>query len=282
MALCRASVYGVDLNFIDTVQAVADKNESLLCVGLDPDPARFPEFLRGKDDSIFQFNRAIVDATADLVCAYKPQIAFYAAVHAEQQLQLTIDYIHETYRIPVILDAKRGDIGSTAAMYAREAFERYRADAVTVNPYLGFDSMEPFLAYGEKGILILCRTSNPGAAELQNLRLEKGRTLYEEVAHRACNQWNRNGNVLLVAGATGPAELARIRAIVGTMTLLLPGVGAQGADLPMMMASARGGRVIVSSSRAILYAGSDDQFARHAREAAMTLRDELNRLARES
>lgn len=273
---------GLKLNFIDTVQAVSRKNESLLCVGLDPDPDRFPEQLRGQSDAIFQFNRAIIDATADLVCAYKPQIAFYAAAAAEHQLQQSIDYIHETYQIPVILDAKRGDIGSTATMYAREVFERYQADAVTINPYLGFDSMQPFLAYAEKGILILCRTSNPGGAELQNLQLAKGWTLYEEVAHRACNQWNHNDNVLLVVGATQPAELARIRAIVGDMTLLLPGVGTQGADLATMMASARGGGVIVNSSRAILYAGSDDQFASQAREVAMRLRNQLNRLSRES
>jgi len=270
------------LNFIDTVQAVSSKNDSLLCVGLDPDVEKFPDQLHGQNDAIFQFNRAIVDATADLVCAYKPQIAFFAAAEAEQQLQQTIDYIHKTYQIPVILDAKRGDIGSTAVMYAREVFERYQADAVTINPYLGLDSMQPFLDYGEKGIVILCRTSNPGGAELQNLKLEGGRTLYEEVAYRACNQWNGNHNVLLVVGATRPAELTRIRAIVGDMTLLLPGVGAQGADLSAMMASARGGGLIITSSRSILYAGSDLQFADHARDAAMQLRDQINSLGQES
>jgi|TARA_B100002003_G_scaffold248989_1_gene284131 orotidine-5'-phosphate decarboxylase len=267
------------LNFIETVQALSRKNESLLCVGLDPDPDRFPEQFRGQSDAIFQFNRAIVDATSDLVCAYKPQIAFYAAAAAEQQLQASIDYIHDTYQIPVILDAKRGDIGSTATMYAREVFERYQADAATINPYLGLDSMQPFLDYREKGVLILCRTSNPGGAELQNLKFAEGQTLYEEIAHRASKQWNQNHNVLLVVGATQPGELARIRAIVGDMTLLLPGVGVQGADLSAMMVSARGGGVIVSASRSILYAGSDDQFADQARRAAMTLRDQINGLS---
>ncbi len=270
------------MNFSDTVKAVSRKNGSLLCVGLDPDPDKFPDSLRGHSDAIFQFNRAIVDATADLVCAYKPQIAFYAAAGAERQLQMSIDYIHETYQIPVILDAKRGDIGSTAAMYAREVFERYGADAATINPYLGLDSMQPFLDYREKGILILCRTSNPGGAELQNLKFSTGRTLFEEVARRACSEWNHNDNVLLVVGATQPTELARIRAIVGKMTLLLPGVGAQGADLGAMMTSARGGGVIVSSSRSILYAGSDDKFADSAREAAMALRDQLAKLSEEN
>jgi orotidine-5'-phosphate decarboxylase len=270
------------VNFTDAVDAVSRKNDSLLCVGLDPDPARFSDHLHGQKDAIFQFNRAIIDATADLVCAYKPQIAFYAAAEAEHQLQMTIDYIHTTYQIPVILDAKRGDIGSTAVMYAREVFDRYQADAVTINPYLGLDSMKPFLDYRQKGILILCRTSNPGGAELQNLKVDEGRTLYEEVAHRACNQWNYNNNVLLVVGATRPAELARIRGIVGEMTLLLPGVGTQGADLPRMMDSARGGGLIVSSSRAILYAGSDEQFAGDARQAAAQLRDQINELRRKS
>lgn len=275
------------MNFIESIQSVSRKNESLLCIGLDPDADRFPPQLRGQNDAIFQFNRAIIDATADLVCAYKPQIAFYAAAGAEHQLQLTIDYIHETHQIPVILDAKRGDIGSTASMYAKEVFERYQADAVTINPYLGLDSMEPFLAHREKGVIILCRTSNPGGADLQNLKLADGRPLYEEIAQQACDRWNYNDNVLLVAGATRPAELGRIRAIVGDMTLLLPGVGAQGADLATMMANARGGGLIISASRSILYAGTDgsrtdDQFASHAREAALKLRNQINQLSKDS
>lgn len=254
------------------------QNRSLLCVGLDPDLARFPDELVEKPDAIFQFNKAVVDATKELVCAYKPQIAHYAAEAAEAQLLATIEYIHAQTDVPVILDAKRGDIGSTALMYARELYDRYGADCATVNPYMGQDAMAPYLEREEKGVLVLCRTSNPGGGDLQNLTLEGGRTVYEEVAHQAVTRWNANDNVGLVVGATRPEELGRIREIVGEMPLLLPGVGAQGADLERMMASAGGGGMIVNASRGVIYASTGQDFADAARAEASRLRDEINRL----
>src|SRR5204862_444549 len=205
-----------------------------------------------------------IDATADLVCAYKPQFAHYAACEAEDQLERTIEYIHKTHPgVPVILDAKRGDVGDTAERYAIEAFERYGADAVTVNPYLGSDSLEPFLEYADKGVVILCRTSNPGARDLQD-RLVGSRKLYQVVAELAARRWNSRGNCLLVVGATYPADLAEVRALVGDMALLVPGVGAQRGDVAQVVhngQTARGTGLIISSSRAILYASSGEDFA---------------------
>jgi orotidine-5'-phosphate decarboxylase len=244
---------------------------------LDPDAARFTPAISQSDTPVFSFNKAIIDATADLVCAYKPQIAHYAAHAAEFELAMTIDYIHDRYQIPVILDAKRGDIGSTAEMYAREAFDRFKADAVTINPYLGLDSMEPFLRHDDKGIFILCRTSNPGGSDLQNLKTENGMCLYEHIAIQAREVWNSNGNVLLVVGATRPDELKRIRELTGDMPFLLPGIGAQGGDIKSSMENARGGQLIVNSSRAILYADTSDDFAEGARQAALQTRDQINR-----
>ncbi len=249
---------------------------SLLCVGLDPDSTRFSAQVNRSTTPILDFNKAIIDATADLVCAYKPQIAHYAAVGAESELRETITYIRENYQIPVILDAKRGDIGSTAQMYATEAFTRYGADAVTVNPYLGLDSLEPFLSYEDKGIFILCRTSNPGGSDLQNLTLENGNCLYEHIAIQASQVWNRNGNLLLVVGATRPRELRQIRKLCGDMPFLLPGIGAQGGDIKSMMENARGGQLIVNSARAILYAEAGANFASAARKAAQDTRDQIN------
>ncbi len=217
--------------FIEQLQRVWDTNDSLVCVGLDPEIERFPNQIAEQPSPIFQFNKAIVDATADLVCAYKPQFAHYAAYEAEDQLERTIDYIHRTYPgIPVILDSKRGDVGNTAARYAIEAFERYHADAVTVSPYLGGDSLEPFLEYEEKGVIVLCRTSNPGAGDLQDLEIG-GRRLFHIVAEKTARSWNTRGNCLLVVGATYPRELAEVREIVGNMPFLVPGVGAQGGDV---------------------------------------------------
>ena len=254
-------------------------NDSLVCVGLDPEIERFPPRIRAEASPIFQFNRAVIDATADLVCAYKPQFAHYAAYEAEDQLERTIEYIHRVHPgIPVILDAKRGDIGHTAERYAIEAFERYGADAVTVNPYLGGDSLEPFLRHTERGVLILCRTSNPGAGDLQDLRVE-GRPLYQVVAELAARRWNVHGNCLLVIGATYPRELAEVRALVGDMPLLVPGVGAQGGDVEQVVASGctrSGTGLIVSSSRAILYASAADDFAQAARAATASLREKIN------
>jgi len=254
-------------------------NDSLVCVGLDPEIERFPPRIRAEASPIFQFNRAVIDATADLVCAYKPQFAHYAAYEAEDQLERTIEYIHRVHPgIPVILDAKRGDIGHTAERYAIEAFERYGADAVTVNPYLGGDSLEPFLRHTERGVLVLCRTSNPGAGDLQDLRVE-GRPLYQVVAELAARRWNVHGNCLLVIGATYPRELAEVRALVGDMPLLVPGVGAQRGDVEQVVASGctrAGTGLIVSSSRAILYASAGEDFAQAARAATASLRDKIN------
>jgi len=201
--------------FIAKLSQAWEKNDSLLCIGLDPDIERFPRHIAAEASPIFQFNKAIVDATGDLVCAYKPQFAHYAAYEAEDQLERTIEYIHRTRPdVAVILDAKRGDVGNTAERYAIEAFERYAADAVTVNPYLGGDALEPFLRHADKGVVILCRTSNPGAGEVQDL-VVGGRKLYQVVAQLAAARWNAHGNCLLVVGATCPRELAEVRALVG-------------------------------------------------------------------
>jgi len=267
------------MNFTGRIEQAWSTGQTLLCVGLDPDPARLPRHLIAAPYPLFEFGRAIVDATADLVCAFKPQIAYYAAARAEDQLEMTIAHIRQHHpAIPVILDAKRGDIGSTAEMYAREAFERYQADAVTVNPYLGFDALAPFLEYTDKGVIVLCRTSNPSAREVQDIACD-GRKLYQIIAEKAARDWNANGNVLLVVGATYPGELAEIRAIVGDMAILVPGVGAQGGDVAAVVAngaSAGGTGLIISASRAVLYAGSGADYAAAARSAAQALRDEIN------
>lgn len=253
---------------------------TLLCVGLDPEPARLPGSLRGSPDAVFEFCRAIVDATADAVCAFKPQIAHFAALGAETALQRVIAHIHEAHPgIPVILDSKRGDIGSTARHYAAEAYDRFGADAATVNPYLGRDSVEPFLERHDKGVIVLCRTSNPGSGEFQDLRVD-GRPLYQHVAQRVARDWNAHGQCLLVIGATWPAELAEVRALVGDLPFLVPGIGAQGGDVAAVVRAgmdANRSGLVISSSRAILYAGDGADFADAARAAALAQRDEINR-----
>ena len=267
------------MTFIESLNAAWTRNNSLLCVGLDPDPAKFPAHLKGRDDAIFEFCKGIVDATADLVCSFKPQIAYFAARRAEDQLEALIAHIRENHpAIPVILDAKRGDIGSTAEQYAIEAFERFQADAVTVNPYLGRDSVEPYLAYPEKGVILLCRTSNAGGSDLQFLDVG-GEKLYERVARLAAEQWNTTGQIGLVVGATFPAEIARVRAIVGDMPLLVPGIGAQGGDIEATVKAGRtaqGSGLMINSSRAILYAGKEEDFAAAARRVALETRDAIN------
>jgi orotidine-5'-phosphate decarboxylase len=266
--------------FREQLQEAWARSGSLVCVGLDPELERFPAALGGGAAPILRFNRAVIDATADLVCAYKPQFAHYAACGAEEELARTIEYVHERYPgIPVILDAKRNDVGHTAERYAIEAFERYRADAVTVNPYLGFDSLEPFLRHGERGVFVLCRTSNPGARDLQDQRVD-GRKLYQVVAELVAARWNSRGNCGLVVGATYPAELAEVRQITGELPFLVPGVGAQGGDIEQVVRAgqtADGAGLIVSSSRAILYASSGADFASAARAATASLRDTVNR-----
>jgi orotidine-5'-phosphate decarboxylase len=267
------------MSFADKLAASWKATNSLVCVGLDPEPRKFPDRFRDAPGGIFEFNRAIIDATREFACAYKPQFAHYAAHAAENQLEHTIDYIKSTCPSAiVILDSKRGDIGSTAEQYAHEAFERYGADAVTVNPYLGRDSVEPFLKYEDKGVIILCRTSNPGAKDFQDLDVG-GKKLFQHVAEEVAKEWNSANNCMLVVGATYPAELADIRARVGDLPLLVPGVGAQGGDVAKVMAAGKttgGTGLVISSSRAILYASSGDDFAEAARKAAKELRDSIN------
>jgi len=257
---------------------------SLVCVGLDPDPSRFPAAIGRDAGSIEAFCRTIVDATGDLVCAFKPQIAYFAAHGAEAALERICEHIRRAHPHAVlILDAKRGDIGDTAEMYAREAFDRYGADAVTVNPWLGTDSLEPFFARRDRGVFVLCRTSNPGSAELQTVRDTSGTALYETVAHRAASDWSKRASVGLVVGATQPDELRRVREIVGDLPLLVPGVGAQGGDVAAVMrngATSDGTGLVVNSSRAVLYASSGDDYASAARQAVITLRDALNAASR--
>ena len=282
--------------FVDMLKKRWSIDKTLLCVGLDPDPARFPRHLQG-DGAIFDFCRAIVDATHDLVCAFKPQIAYFAAHRAEDQLEATIAYIHERYPdVPVILDAKRGDMGATSEQYAREVFERYRGDAVTLQPYQGHDAIAPYLAYEGKGAIILCRTSNPSGDELQSLRVgssrasssssssssssassSEGEPLYLHVARLVAERWNTNGQCGLVVGATYPKELAEVRAAVGEMPILVPGIGAQGGDLEASVraGSTPAGGIIVSSSRAVLYAGEDEDFAAASRRVALETRDAI-------
>src|SRR5690348_422984 len=273
------------MHFMQSLQQAWTRNDSLVCVGLDPEPAKFPAHLRDTPDAVFDFCRAIVDATADLVCAFKPQIAHFAALRAEETLERLIAHIHAQHPgVPVILDAKRGDIGSTAQHYATEAFERYRADAVTLNPYLGRDSIQPFLDRTDKGVILLCHTSNPGAADLQDLIVEstggERLPLYQHLARTIARDWNANGNCALVTGATWPEQLAQVRALVGDMPLLVPGIGAQGGDVEAVLRHGRtadGTGLMISSSRTILYAGNDGSFATAARKAAESLREQVNR-----
>jgi orotidine-5'-phosphate decarboxylase len=263
------------LRFVERVEAAERANNSLLCVGLDPDPEKMPRQYLDQESGLFDFCKEVVDATSDLVLAYKPQAAFFNAAGNEAQLQQLISYIHETTDIPVILDSKRGDILNTSKMYAKEAFEYYDADAVTLNPYMGKDSIDPFLEHHDKGLFLLCRTSNPGSGDIQNLEMADGRRLFEHIAEKALS-WNDNGNICLVVGATQPEELTLVRNAVGDMTLLIPGVGSQGGDPEALIRAARGGGVIVSSSRAINYAGSGPDYRDDVRQMAMQTRDTLN------
>jgi orotidine-5'-phosphate decarboxylase len=267
------------MSFIENLSKSWEQNNSLVCVGLDPDLARLPNHFERTPESIFQFNKEIIDATHDLVCAYKPQIAYFAAVSAEHQLAQTIEYIKSNYpQIPVILDAKRGDIGSTAEMYATEAFDRYNADAVTINPYMGYDSAEPFLRYQDRGVILLCRTSNSGAGDIQDLMVD-GVPIYEHVAKLIAEKWNINHNCLLVMGATWPAQMSKIRSIVGDMPFLVPGVGAQGGNVEQMVTAGQtndGIGLIINSSRGILYASNGVDFAAAARAETIKLRDNIN------
>ncbi|MDO9405204.1 MAG: orotidine-5'-phosphate decarboxylase [Polaromonas sp.] len=269
------------MTFLDMLGAAERQNHSMLCVGLDPEPARFPGALQGDASRIYDFCAAIVDATADLAISFKPQIAYFAAHRAEAQLEQLMEHMRRNApHVPVILDAKRGDIGSTAEQYSNEAFDRYGADAVTLSPFMGFDSVAPYLQYEGKGAFLLCRTSNPGGDDLQNQRLASidGQPLmYEHIARLAQGPWNLNGQLGLVVGATYPNEIERVRTVAPTAPLLIPGVGAQGGDaVATVRAGWRpGAHIIVNSSRAILYASSGDDFAAAARREAIRTRDVL-------
>ena len=274
------------MTFLEQLKGAERQNGSLLCVGLDPEPNKFPAGMKGDASKIYDFCAQIVDATADLAIAFKPQIAYFAAHRAEDQLEKLMAHMRRNApHVPVILDAKRGDIGSTAEQYAKEAFERYDADAVTLSTFMGFDSVQPYLKYHGKGAFLLCRTSNPGGDDLQNQRLasvEGQPLLYEHIAKLAQGPWNLNGQLGLVVGATYPAEIERVRNLAPTLPLLIPGVGAQGGDAVATIKAgyrqshgATTGAVIVSSSRAILYASSGSNFAQAARQEALRTRDLL-------
>jgi len=264
------------MNFMEKLTSATRKNKSLLCVGLDPDPERMPDKV-----GIFEFNKAIIDATSDLVCAYKPNIAFYEALGNEglDALRRTVEYLPEN--IPAIADAKRNDIGNTAKAYAKAIFSYFKFDATTVNPYLGFDSIEPFIEYRDKGTFILCRTSNAGAVDFQALRCEvaNGHLPLFEIVARKASEWNRHGNIGLVVGATYPEELRLIRQNHPDMPFLIPGIGAQGGDLALTVSygvDAHGEKAIINSSRQIIYASREKNFAEASRQAALKLRDEIN------
>ncbi len=266
------------MSFNALLAAATGRHRSMLCVGLDPEPARFPGAWKNDPGRIGDFCAAIVDATKDLVCAYKPQIAYFHAQRAEDQLERLMAHIRRVAPgVPVILDAKRGDIGSTAEQYAREAFERYQADAVTLSPFMGFDSVEPYLRHEGRGAILLCRTSNPGGADLQGLTLANGDKVFEHIARLAAGEWNRKANLGLVVGATFPAEIARVRELAPTLPLLIPGVGAQGGDAAATVRAGwrPDGPIIVNSSRAILYASGGDDFASAARRSAEATRNQL-------
>lgn len=267
------------MTFLDSLLETGRRNRSLLCVGLDPDVRKLPTILHAASDPTYAFCMAIVEATADLVCAFKPNIAFFEALGPagmETLRRLIADMPRD---VPVILDAKRGDMGSTAEAYAEAVFERLGADAVTLSPYLGSDSLAPFLRHADKGCIVLCKTSNSGGAELQELELAKGGPLYLEVARRARDDWNSNRNLGLVVGATYPDMLAQVRALCPDMPLLVPGVGAQGGELAAATRASidsHGERAIISISRSILYASDAADFPGAARQEALRLRAEIN------
>ena len=269
------------MTFLEQLAAAQTSQQSLLCVGLDPEPRKFPAHLGQDASHIFDFCAHIVDATHDLVCAFKPQIAYFAAHRAEAQLEQLIAHMRRTApHVPIILDAKRGDIGSTAEQYAIEAFERYGADAVTLSPFMGFDSVAPYLQYHGKGAFLLCRTSNPGGDDLQNQRLvglAGEPRLYEHIAQLAQGPWNLNGQLGLVVGATYPEEIARVRHIAPTLPLLIPGVGTQGGDAKATVKAGLSptGPIVVNASRAVLYASKGEDFVQAARSAALDLRQAL-------
>ena len=265
------------MKFLEKLLYASRKNNSLVCVGLDTDEGKIPPFLKSKDDPTFAFNQRIIDSTRDLVCAYKPNLAFYEVlgIRGWEALKKTCEYVPA--EIPIILDAKRGDIGNTAQMYAKALYEVMKADAVTVSPYMGKDAVLPFLEYEDKGTFILCLTSNKGAADFQLSSVE-GRPLYELVAEKVLS-WNEKGNCGLVVGATYPEQLKRIRQIAPGLPFLIPGVGAQTGEIESTIkygTDNKGELAIINSSRAILYASSGEDFAKAARNETLRLRDSIN------
>lgn len=264
------------MSFIKQLRKRWNEQDSFICVGLDSNLDKIPDFLKEKKNPQFNFNREIIDATHDLVCAYKPQIAYYAATGTENELEMTIQFIHDTYPgIPVILDAKRGDIGSTAQMYAKEVFDRYNADAATINPFMGGDTLLPFLSRKERGVVILCKTSNPGSGDIQDLKPD-GQEVYKKVAQLANDQWNKHNNIALVVGATYPEEMKAIRSLAPEIPFLVPGIGVQGGDVEKVVKygiTKDGYGLIINSSRGIIFASGGTDFAEAAREKALTLRN---------
>ena len=271
------------MTFGEKLERTAAKNDSLLCVGLDPDISKLPPAVQRKADPLFEFNKAIIDATADLACTFKPNSAFYEAGGDAGifQLKKTCDYLRRQYPdVPVILDFKRGDIGNTNEHYARFAFEYLGVDAITIQPYLGSEANQAFLVYKDKGMFVLCRTSNPGAGEFQDVEVG-GKKLYQLVAEKVAADWNENGNCHLVMGAPYPEELAWARKAMGEdMLFLVPGAGTQGGDLAKTVKAGvnnRGMGIVVNSSREVLYASAGDDFAEAARAKAKSIRDEINK-----
>lgn len=258
------------------------KNNSLVCVGLDSEIKKIPAHLQNGLTPQFTFNKAVIDATHDLVCAYKPNSAFYEARGAKgiEELKMTCDYLKTNYpEILIILDAKRADIGNTNEGYANFCFDYLGVDAVTLHPYLGKEAIMPFLKHTDKGAIILCRTSNPGAGEFQDLKISD-KELYKIVAEKVTNEWNTDGNCMLVVGATYPEELAKVRKIAGEMTFLVPGIGAQGGDVEKTVKAGLNSQkagVIINSSRGIIFASSGEDFAQKAREETIKLKEEINK-----
>lgn len=270
------------MTFQQKLDNIIQKNNSLVCVGLDTDIDKLPAHIKTLEHPQYQFNKSIIDATHDVVCAYKPNSAFYEALgdSGVVQLKMTCDYLHTTYpEIPIILDAKRADIGNTNEGYIKYVFDYLQADAVTLQPYLGAEALKPFLDQADKGIIILCRTSNPGAGEFQDLTVD-GEQLYKYVCKKVVNSWNINNNCLLVVGATYPEELAEIRKLAGDMTFLVPGTGAQGGDVEKTVKAGINSQkagMIINSSRGIIFASNAEDFAQKSREEAIKLRDEINK-----
>lgn len=281
--MCRLGGFiSTPMDFISKLENAWSERQTMVCVGLDPRMDRLPTSLRGAPDPFFAFNRRVIESTLPHACAYKPQIACYAGEDRLDELRRTLEFLKERApEVPLILDAKRGDIGSTAEQYAREAFEVYKADAVTVNPYMGGDTLAPFTDWPDRGVIVLCRTSNPGSADLQNLILESGEPLYLEVSRKASGEWNEKGNLCLVTGATYPGDLGKIRQVVGKMPLLVPGIGAQGGDLEATLRAGLrpdGWGLLINSSRGIIHASSGEDFAEAAGVAARELKEACSRL----